>query len=229
MLVHSLWDQEDIYGDIARVQGAEAEGYDNRQPLSGDRPLVSSSADGWTAAPSVQSASAATPPVFPPQRCLRPFLDHYLKDDAPPLALAAVNAFETGANDWQALPRWPMGCASGCAPKPVPLYLHAGGGLGFGHRRPAARASMITCPIRRSRCRTCRARSTRRVRAPYTWQNWLVSDQREAPAARTCSLYLDCAAEEPLKIGRRTDRQSDRLHQRNGRRFCREADRRLSG
>ena len=48
------------------------------------------------------------------QDILRPFLDHYLKDDAPKVDVAPVTAFETGTNTWRRLPAWPAGCASGC-------------------------------------------------------------------------------------------------------------------
>ena len=48
------------------------------------------------------------------QHVLAPFLAHYLKDDAPPMDVAPVTAFETGENRWERLSSWPSGCASGC-------------------------------------------------------------------------------------------------------------------
>src|SRR5947209_11049467 len=65
------------------------------------------------------------------QDVLRPFLDQYLKDGAPKADVAPVTAFETGTNMWRKLQSWPSGCASGCTPKPTPLYLGAGSKLGF--------------------------------------------------------------------------------------------------
>ena len=44
------------------------------------------------------------------QEILRPFLDHYLKDDAPKADVPPVTAFETGTNVWRRLPAWPAGC-----------------------------------------------------------------------------------------------------------------------
>ena len=38
---------------------------------------------------------------------LRPFLDQYLKDDAPQGDIAPVTAFETGTNAWRRLTAWP--------------------------------------------------------------------------------------------------------------------------
>ena len=37
------------------------------------------------------------------QQILRPFLDHYLKDDAPKADVPPVSAFETGTNTWRKL------------------------------------------------------------------------------------------------------------------------------
>src|SRR5437667_6356977 len=60
------------------------------------------------------------------QEILRPFLDHYLKDDAPKMDIAPVTAFETGTNTWRRLPAWPAGCEHDCTIKPTPLFLNAG-------------------------------------------------------------------------------------------------------
>ena len=40
MLVHSLWDQEDIYGAIAVYKALEAEGHGQRQGVPGDGPVA---------------------------------------------------------------------------------------------------------------------------------------------------------------------------------------------
>ena len=47
---------------------------------------------------------AATPRSSSASTILRPFLDHYLKDDAPKTDVAPVTAFETGTNTWRRLP-----------------------------------------------------------------------------------------------------------------------------
>src|SRR5437763_14555463 len=74
------------------------------------------------------------------EHLLRPFLDHYLKDDAPKADVAPVTAFETGTNTWRRLPSWPAGCATGCTVTPTPLYLGAGLALGFSAPKPSAAA-----------------------------------------------------------------------------------------
>ncbi len=61
------------------------------------------------------------------------FFQERLKGEADPKAapLAKVNAFATGANEWKAFEAWPPKAA-----RPVSLYLHADGRLGF--EKPAA-------------------------------------------------------------------------------------------
>src|SRR5258708_31505538 len=72
---------------------------------------------------------------------LRPFLDQYLKDEAPKADVASVTAFETGTNTWRRLAAWPAGCASGCRVRATPLYL--GAGLTPGFAGPKARAAPV--------------------------------------------------------------------------------------
>jgi len=64
MLVHSLWDQEDIYGNIAVYKALTAQHVDNSRLFLVHRSLVPSPGAFWTAAGSVQSNSAAIPRVF---------------------------------------------------------------------------------------------------------------------------------------------------------------------
>src|SRR5260370_2108165 len=71
---------------------------------------------------------------------LRPFLDHFLKDDAPRMDVAPVNAYETGTNTWRRLTSWPSGCTIGCPLTPTPLYLSAGLKAGFDAPKSSAAA-----------------------------------------------------------------------------------------
>jgi len=115
---------------------------------------------------------------------LRPFLDHFLKDDAPPLALAPVNAFETGTNRWESLAGWPQGCETGCAIEQKKLFLLPQGAAGFAAASagsdfeayvadPAKPVPYIDRPIHIGG-----------EDGATHWQTWLVSDQRQV-AART--------------------------------------------
>ena len=87
MLVHSLWDQEDIYGNIAAVQGAQGAAA-RSTPIyiwCSGRGFITRSAS--TAARRTDSNSAATPAQYFRLHVLRPFLDHYLERRARPRSL----------------------------------------------------------------------------------------------------------------------------------------------
>ena len=134
LLVHSLWDQEDIYGDIAV--------YKALKPKDAANDKVFLAIGPWHHGQAIEEGGAMgaikfdqEPSLWFRRRVLAPFLAHYLKDEAPPLTLAPVTAFETGTNEWRRLPAWPAGCEAGCAPRPTPLYLKPGLALGF---QPAA-------------------------------------------------------------------------------------------
>jgi predicted acyl esterase len=125
MLVHSLWDQEDIYGDIAVYKAIEPKDTANDKIFLVLGPWHHGQAIGDGSSLGAIKFNSDTALYFR-QEILRPFLDHFLKDDAPKMDVAPVTAFETGTNKWHRLPSWPAGCPSGCTIKPTPLYLNAG-------------------------------------------------------------------------------------------------------
>src|SRR5271170_858955 len=119
MLVHSLWDQEDIYGALAVYKAIKPKDANNDKVFLVMGP--------WHHGQEIEDASSLGALKFGSdtgayfrQQILRPFLDQYLKDDAPKADVAPVSAFETGTNVWRRLPAWPAGCASGCTVKPTP-------------------------------------------------------------------------------------------------------------
>src|ERR1700688_2655898 len=130
MLVHSLWDQEDIYGAIAVYKAIKPKDTNNDKVFLVMGP--------WHHGQEIGDGSSLGPIKFGSdtglyfrREILAPFLAQYLKDGAPKTAVAPVSAFETGTNTWRRLPAWPSGCASGCSVKPAPLYLNAGLKLSF--------------------------------------------------------------------------------------------------
>jgi putative CocE/NonD family hydrolase len=202
MLVHSLWDQEDIYGNIAVYKALQA-----RQPDNPNLYLVlgpwfhhQERLDGSRIG-AIQFGSDTA--QYFRLHLLRPFLDHFLKDDAPPLRIAAVTAFETGTNRWLDLPHWPAGCASACAIEQRKIYLQPGGGLSFA---PSAAPpggpgfeSYVSDP----------AKPVPYIPRPIhiggddgeaTWQTWLVSDQRDVAARTDVLSFATPVLTEPLKI-----------------------------
>src|SRR5437867_4473373 len=135
MLVHSLWDQEDIYGDIAVYKAIEPKDTGNDKVFLVLGP--------WHHGQEIRDGSSlgalkfdSDTALYFRREILRPFLDQYLKDGAPKADIAPVSAFETGTNTWRRLNAWPSGCISGCAVKATPLYLAAGLKLGFAAPKP---------------------------------------------------------------------------------------------
>ena len=114
MLVHSLWDQEDIYGAIAVYKAIEPKDTGNDKVFLVMGPWHHGQEIGDGSSLGALKFDSDTALHFR-REILRPFLDQYLKDGAPKADVAPVTAFETGTNTWRRLPAWPAGCASGRA------------------------------------------------------------------------------------------------------------------
>ena len=126
-----------------------------------------------------RSDSAATPAPSS-AGILRPFLDQYLKDDAPQADVAPVTAFETGTNRWQRLPagrRAAQRLRDGC----TPLYPAAGLRARL-HRAGTATAAFDDYVSDPAKPVPFRARPIQPIGYDNaeTWPDWLVGDQREA-------------------------------------------------
>lgn len=207
MLVHSLWDQEDIYGNIALYKALKAQQADTSNiylvigPWFHHQQRLDGSAIG-------QIRFGSDTAEYFRKYLVRPFFDHYLKDDAPPLHIAQVTAFETGTNRWQGLATWPSGCDSGCTTHSQKLYLQSGGNLRLSatldsnsasRAGPADFESYVADP----------AKPVPYIPRPIhiggeqgeaSWQTWLVSDQRHAASRTDVLSFSSPVLTEALKI-----------------------------
>jgi putative CocE/NonD family hydrolase len=200
MLVHSLWDQEDIYGAPAVYKAVKPKDVNNDKVFLVLGP--------WHHGQEIEDGSSlgaikfnSDTGLYFREKILAPFLAHFLKDDAPPLDVAPVTAFITGEDKWERLQSWPAGCESGCAPKPTPLYLN--GNLKLSFSAPARSDNgydeYVSDP---SKPVPYRARPSQPVgyTGRFTWPQWLVDDQRE-PSGRTDVLaFTSDVLTEPVKI-----------------------------
>ncbi len=200
MLVHSLWDQEDIYGDIAVYKALKPKDTGNDKVYLVMGP--------WHHGQEIQEASTLGALKFGSdtaltfrQEILRPFLDHYLKDDAPKMDVAPVTAFETGTNKWRRLPAWPAGCPNGCAIKPTPLYLSAGLKLSYDAPKAADAEfeEYVSDPAKPVPFRARPIRPTGYTEE-LTWWRWLVDDQREASGRPDVVAFVSEVLAAPVKI-----------------------------
>jgi len=200
MLVHSLWDQEDIYGAIAVYKAIKPKDTNNDKVFLVMGP--------WHHGQEIDDGSALGAIKFSSDTALhfrvdilRPFLDQYLKDGAPKADTPPVYAFETGTNRWQRLPAWPAGCAGGCTPLATPLYLTAGLKLSFAAPKPddAAFDEYISDPAKPV---PFRARPIQPVGYGdrFTWAQWLVDDQREQSGRPDVAAFVSDVLSTPVKI-----------------------------
>jgi len=196
LLVHSLWDQEDIYGAPAVYRAIK--------PKDTGNDMVYLVLGPWHHGQSILDGSTLGALRFNSDTALAfrrdvlgPFLAQYLKDGAPKADVSPVTAFETGTNTWRRLPSWPAGCASGCTVKPSPLYLSPGAKLAFAAPAaggaefaeyvsdPAKPIPFISRPVAMSSAR---------------WSKWLADDQREASGRTDVAVFTSDVLTAPVKI-----------------------------
>src|SRR5437660_331450 len=200
MLVHSLWDQEDIYGAMAVYKAIKPKDTDNDKVFLVMGP--------WHHGQEIDDGSSlgalkfeSDTSLYFQREILRPFLDQYLKDGAPKADIPPVSAFETGTNRWRRLLAWPSGCASGCTVRPTPLYLNAGLKLSYARPAPgdAAFDEYVSDPAKPVPFR-------RRPSQPMgysnglTWSQWLVDDQREASGRPDVAVFVSDVLSAAVKI-----------------------------
>ena len=193
MLVHSLWDQEDIYGDIAVYKAIEPKDTRNDKVFLVMGPWFHGQMIREGSALGAIKFNSDTALTFR-QEILRPFLDHYLKN-TPKADIAPVMAFETGTNQWRRLSSWPAGCASGCTVRPTPLYLRANSKLSFDEAKSgeAGYQEYISDPAKPVPYRARPIDGT-------SWSRWLVDDQREASGRPDVAVFVSDNLTAPVKI-----------------------------
>ena len=203
MLVHSLWDQEDIYGAPAVYKAIKPKDTGNDKVFLVMGP--------WHHGQEIKDGSALGAIRFDSdtaltfrREILRPFLDQYLKDGAPKADIAPVMAFETGTNTWRRLPAWPAGCASGCAVKPTPLYLAAGSRLDFSPPKAGDASAPAFQEYVSDPAKPVPFHARPIVPGSFDhgqgWREWLVTDQREASSRTDVAVFTSNVLTAPVKI-----------------------------
>jgi uncharacterized protein len=194
MLVHSLWDQEDIYGDIAVYKTIEPKDTNNDRVFLVMGP--------WHHGQMIRDGSQlgaikfnSDTSLYFRKEILRPFLDYYLKEGAPRPNLAPVITFETGTNVWRSLKSWPMGCESGCSIKATPLYLNDGLKASFTSSKSTTPGyeEYISDPAKPVPYRARPIDGT-------SWSRWLVDDQREPSGRPDVLVFTSETLTAPVKI-----------------------------
>jgi putative CocE/NonD family hydrolase len=195
MLVHSLWDQEDIYGAPAVYKAIE--------PLDKANDKVFLVMGPWHHGQMINNGSSlgaikfgSDTALYFRQKILAPFLAQYLKDGAPKANTAPVTAFETGTNEWRRYTAWPP--RDGV--KATPLYLRAG--LKLTHDAPTPRDTAFEEYV------SDPAKPVPFCRRPIkamgydegnNWPRWLVDDQRDASGRPDVVTFVSDTLTAPMK------------------------------
>jgi putative CocE/NonD family hydrolase len=200
MLVHSLWDQEDIYGAPAVYKAIEPKDTGNDKVFLVIGPWHHGQMIGDGSSLGAVKFGSDTARYFR-KEILRPFLDQHLKDGVPKADVAPVTAFETGTNTWRRLPAWPPKADGDTVVKATPLYLRAGLKLSLSApaEGDAAFEEYVSDP----------AKPAPFVRRPVqamgyeegnVWPRWLVEDQREASGRPDVVAFVSDPLTAPMKI-----------------------------
>ena len=198
MIVHSLWDAEDIYGAIALYKALKPIDRNNNVFLT---------IGPWQHGGGINEVSnlgaikfSADTALYWRQEVLRPFLARYLKDGATETPVAPVTAFETGTNKWRTMASWPA-CVGNCSIAPTMLRLGAGQKLTLGGGAGSGFDEYVSDPAKpvpfRSRPIAPMGYSDAKGQ---TWPRWLVDDQREASGRTDVLTYVSDVITTPLKI-----------------------------
>ncbi len=177
LYVHSLWDQEDIYGAIASYLATESKDKKNDRNflVIGPWDHGGSNGNGNVLGPLRFDGDTAS---YFRRKVLLPFLNERLKNGEPKANIPPVLVYQTGANTWQHYDAWPLSCESACARKMKPLYLRAGLKLEF--EAPGSDEKIYEeyvsdpakpVPYRDRPILPTYARGS-------SWYRWLVDDQR---------------------------------------------------
>jgi putative CocE/NonD family hydrolase len=200
MLVHSLWDQEDIYGAPAVYKAIKPKDTGNDKVFLVMGPWHHGQMIGNGSSLGAVKFGSDTALYFR-QKVLRPFLDQHLKDDAPKADVAPVTAYETGTNAWRRFSAWPPKGEGDTAPRSTPLYLRAGLKLSFAAPASgdAAFEEYVSDPAKPVPFRA-RPIQPMGYEQGNTWSQWLVDDQREASGRPDVVAFVSEPLTAPVKI-----------------------------
>jgi uncharacterized protein len=196
MLVVGQWDQEDSYGAPAVYKALMAHSAGNA-PVSLVIGPWRHSGVNYDGSKLGRLSYGEDTALYFRTHIMKPFLDHYLKDDAPSADTPKVLTYATGGagkaplayGGWQRFDHWPMGNLT-------PLYFQAGAGLSFEKSKvqtaqtyvsnPADPVPFVPRPVH--------------LRDADVWKPWLVSDQSFVAGRKDVLVLSSAPLTAPLHI-----------------------------
>ena len=192
----ALFDQEDMWGAIHAYLATEPKDTANSMNFLALGPWRHSGANYEQRQMNALKLPGDTAPEFR-LTVMKPFLDHYLKTNGPPLTTPPVTVFETGTLRWGHYDKWPLACGTGCATGMKPLYLSPGLGLSFDKAALAgAFEEYVSDP----------AKPVPYVRRPVRWDDgdqwryWLTTDQRHVDGRPDVLTFVTEPLKAPLRV-----------------------------
>ena len=186
-----LWDQEDMYGAIITWEALKKAGkMGNNHLVMGPWRHSQINREGRSLGPFQWDGDTAA--QFREEMVV-PFFNQHLKD-GPAVTLPAAAIYNTGENRWDRFTTWPLACEQGCAAGLTPIYLQAGGSLGFQAAAPGG-DSYVSDP----------AKPVPHLPRPVNfddgrWGDWLVSDQRHADGRPDVMTYMTPVLDKPVRV-----------------------------
>ena len=190
MHVVGQWDQEDIYGTYKTYAELEKQDAANKLNYLVVGPWRHSGVNYEGYGLGELKFSGDTALEFR-RDVMQPFLNQYLKDDAPLADTPPVLFYQTGSNRWQRLAQWPQSCDKGCPSAAKAVYLQDGFKLSFDAPKGEAFDEYVADP----------AKPVPFIPRPVkmgdgnVWKPWLVHDQRFVDGRPDVLSYVS----EPLK------------------------------
>ncbi|MBV9763362.1 MAG: CocE/NonD family hydrolase [Acidobacteriaceae bacterium] len=131
---------------------------------------------------------------------MMPFVNQYLKTDAPKVDTPPVWVYDTGADRWDRLNDLPTSCESGCSVPSKPLYFGPGGKLSFSPPANNEKGERYTEFV-----------SDPAKPVPYRprpildkdgsgWRTWLVTDQRFVDGRPDVLTFVSDPLSAPMKL-----------------------------
>jgi putative CocE/NonD family hydrolase len=186
-----LWDQEDMYGAVISWEALKAKGkLGNNHLVMGPWRHSQINREGRSLGPFQWNGDTAQ--QYREQMVL-PYFNQYLKD-GPAVSLPAAAIYNTGENHWDKLTTWPLACETGCPSPLKPIYLQAGGALGF-DKAASGSDSYVSDP----------SKPVPHLPRPVNfgdgrWGDWLVSDQRGVDGRPDVMTYTTEALTTPVRV-----------------------------